>query len=92
MNEIDKDTHATERKNKSKEYRQARHELVTTSTAANGAQHDQAISESAGENPQRELCDAASHEVPQNTGGVLARRQCQCQQGHGEGDAHHRHH
>lgn len=42
MNEIDKDTHASERHYKSKEYRQARYELVYTTTAANGAQHDQA--------------------------------------------------
>ncbi|MFT5350006.1 MAG: hypothetical protein ACI909_001335 [Planctomycetota bacterium] len=76
------------RHNKGEEHRRARHELMYATTASNGAQHDQAISKNAGENPQRRLRDTAAHEVPQNARGVLARRQYQCQQGHGEGDTH----
>ena len=70
----------------------SRHELVYAATAANGAQHDQAIGENAGEDPERDLCDAAAHEVPQDARGVLARSQRQCHQGHGERDAHNGHH
>ena len=71
--------------------RQARDKSALVA-AADGAQHNQAISENAGEDSEHDLRDAVAHEVPQDARRVLAGSQRQRHQGHGKRDAHHRHH
>jgi len=66
MNEENEDADAAHRQHEAEEDREARNESPLVA-AADGAQHDQAIGEYAGEDPEHDLRDAVPHEIPQDT-------------------------
>jgi hypothetical protein len=72
MNEEKEDADAAHRQHDAERHGQARNKSALVA-AADGAQHDQAIGENAGEDSEHDLRDAVAHEVPQDARGVLDR-------------------